>query len=176
MSNENTPEQKQAQNNAKASNPVAASSARPSSSSSAPSSSVKKSSSKRKGNKSAIGGTALPGAKSTQTKPVSTSSDPNQQQIESYNRTMRRRMEHIGAGPYSQDDRAQTLQEKRQKKLDRRKQRLDEKRAELRKSLPAAGKISLGRRNLYFLIAAIILVILIIGVFAILRVTHTLGF
>ncbi|HLZ56060.1 MAG TPA: hypothetical protein VKR06_03850 [Ktedonosporobacter sp.] len=137
------------------------------------SSSARKSSSKGKTHKSRVGGTAVPGAKSTQPKPASTSSDPNQQQIESYNRDMRRRMEHLGAGPYAQENRTQSLQEQRQKRLDRRKQRLDEKRQEMRKAMPG-GKISLGRKNTYFVIAAAALVVLIIVVFAILRLTNVL--
>jgi len=86
---------------------------------------------------------------------------------------MRRRMEHLGAGPYAQENRTQSLQEQRQKRLDRRKQRLDEKRQEMRKAMPG-GKISLGRKNTYFVIAAAALVVLIIVVFAILRLTNVL--
>src|SRR5438105_661558 len=51
-----------------------------------------------KSNRSRVGGTAIPGAKSTQPKEVTTT-NPQQQQAESYNRTMRRRMEHLGTGP-----------------------------------------------------------------------------
>src|SRR5437763_16144723 len=43
-----------------------------------------------------VGGTAVQGAKSTQPKPAPASNDPNQQQMESSNRTMRRRMEQMG--------------------------------------------------------------------------------
>jgi hypothetical protein len=124
-----------------------------------------------KGERSRIGGTAIPGAKSTQPKPPSTSNDPNQQQADSYNRTMRRHMQQIKAGPYAQEQRMQTLQERRRKRVERRKQRVEEKREELRKSIPG-GKISLGRRNTYFLIAVVVLIILLIVLFVVLRQLH----
>lgn len=127
-----------------------------------------------KGEKSRIGGTAIPGAKSTQPKPPPTSNDPNQQQVESYNRTMRRRMQQLKAGPYAEQQRAQSLQERRQKRVERRKQRVEEKREELKKSLPA-GKITLGRRNTYFLIAVVAIIILLIVAFVVLRQLRTLG-
>ncbi|MBV9229824.1 MAG: hypothetical protein JOZ18_10965 [Chloroflexi bacterium] len=121
-----------------------------------------------KGNKPRVGGTAVSGAKSMQPKPVSTSSDPNQQQIDSYNRDMRRRMQHLGAGPYAENKTAQKAQVKRRERIERRKQRLEEKRAEFRKSVPG-GKITLGRRNTYFLIAVVAIVILLIVAFVVLR-------
>ncbi len=128
---------------------------------------------KRKGDKSRAGGTAVPGAKSTLPKPPPSSSDPNQQQIESYNRTMRRRMQQMGAGPYSGQQKMEMLQNQRQKRVTRRKQRLEEKRAELRKAIPG-GKVRLDRRIVYFMVAVIALIVLIIAVFAVLRVTHVL--
>jgi len=141
---------------------------------SATSSAVKKGDQGSKGNKSRLGGTAVPGAKSTQSKPASTSSDPNQQQIDNYNRDMRRRMQHLGAGPYAENKTAQKMQDKRRERIERRKHRLDEKRAEFRKSMPG-GKISLGRRNTYFLIAVALLVVLLIVAFVVLRtILHVL--
>jgi hypothetical protein len=107
-------------------------------------------------------------------KPPPTSNDPNQQQIESYNRTMRRRMQQLKTGPYSQQEKMQTLQERRQKRIDRRKERLEERREDLKKSLPG-GKITLGRRNTYFLIATVALIVLLIVVFVVLRQLHILG-
>lgn len=106
-------------------------------------------------------------------KAPSTSSDPNQQQIESYNRTMRRRMQQMGAGPYSGQQKMETMQNQRQKRIERRKQRLEEKRAELRKAIPG-GKVRLDRRITYFMIAAIALIVLVIVVFVVLRLTHVL--
>ena len=127
----------------------------------------------RKADKPRIGGTAVPGAKSTQPKPPPATTN-GQQQAESYNRDMRRRMQHLGTGPYAEQQRTQTLQDQRKKRLDRRKQRLEERREELRKSLPE-GKLSLGRKNLYFIITVIALVVLLIVVFAVLRATHILS-
>src|SRR5690349_1990166 len=93
-----------------------------------------------------VGGSAVQGAKSTQPRPASTSNDPNQQQMDSYNRTMRRRMEQMGG--QTQEDRMTDMQRQRQKRLDRKKHRLEEKRQEIRKSMPSGGKVTLGRRNL----------------------------
>lgn len=124
-------------------------------------------------NKSRIGGTAVPGAKSTLPKPPPTTTNNGQQQAESYNRDMRRRMQHLGTGPYAEREKTQALQDQRKKRLERRKQRLEERREDLRKSLPA-GKLSLGRKNFYFVIAVTVLVVLLIVVFAILRATHVI--
>lgn len=128
---------------------------------------------KRKEEKARAGGTAVPGAKSTLPKPPPTSSDPNQQQIESYNRTMRRRMQQMGTGPYSGQQRMETIQNQRQKRIARRKQRLEERRADLRKAIPG-GKVRLDRRVTYFMIATIVLIVLVIAVFVILRGIHVL--
>ncbi len=80
---------------------------------------------------------------------------------------MRRRMQHLGTGPYSENQRA-TPQEQRKKRIERRKQRLEEERERLRRSSPT-GKITLGRKNLYFIIAVAALIILLIVIFVILR-------
>ncbi len=134
-----------------------------------------KRSDKSKGNRPGIGGTAVPGAKSTQPKQISTTNvSQQQQQAESYNRTMRRRMEQLGTGPKSEDERGKSLQERRNKRVERRKERLEEKRAELRKSMPGGGKITLGRRNTYFIIAVIAIVVLLIVAFILLRQFHVL--
>jgi hypothetical protein len=111
-----------------------------------------------KSNRSRVGGTAVPGAKSTQPKEVTTT-NPQQQQADSYNRTMRRRMEHLGTGP----NQTSTLQDQRKKRLDKRKKRLEERRQEVKKVTAGAPRnISLGRRNTYFLIAIAVIVIAII--------------
>lgn len=111
-----------------------------------------------KSNQSRVGGTALPGAKSTQPKEV-TATNPQEQQAESYNRNMRRRMQHLGTGPGQSNN----VQDQRQKRLDKRKRRIEERRQEVKK-VAATGprNISLGRRNTYFLIAVVALVILVI--------------
>ena len=119
---------------------------------------------KNKSNASRIGGTAVPGAKSTQPKQISTNNaNPQQQQAESYNRTMRRRMEHLGTGPEGAEERTRTLQQKRRKRITERRERLQERRAELQKTLPK------DRRNMYFLIAVVAVIVLLIVAFILLR-------
>jgi Flp pilus assembly protein TadB len=83
-------------------------------------------------------------------------------------------MQQLKAGPYGQEQKMQTLQEQRQKRIERRKQRLEERREEVKRSLPG-GKISLGRRNTYFLIAVVALLVLLIVVFIVLRYFHIIG-
>lgn len=125
------------------------------------------------GSKSQIGGTAIAGAKSTQPRPAPTS--PQQQQAESYNREMRRRMERLGTGPQSESDRAEAIQKQRNKRVERRKARIEERREEARRRLPV-NKPGLGRRNTIFLIAVIAALIILIAVFALLRFYfHILG-
>jgi hypothetical protein len=111
-----------------------------------------------KSSRSRVGGTAVPGAKSTQPKEI-TATNPQQQQAESYNRDMRRRMHHLGTGP----EQAGTMQDQRKKRLEKRKRRIEERRQEVKK-VAASGprRITLGRRNTYFLIAVAVLIIAII--------------
>jgi hypothetical protein len=112
-----------------------------------------------KNTRSRVGGTAVAGAKSMQPKEI-TATNPQQQQAESYNRDMRRRMEHLGTAPGQSTN---TLQNQRQKRLDRRKRRIEERREKIRK-VAAGGpsKITLGRRNTYFLIGVVLLIVLFI--------------
>lgn len=126
-----------------------------------------------KGNRSRIGGTAVSGAKSMQPRQASTTNNPQQQQYESYNRDMRRRMEHLGTAP---DQDKNPVADQRKKRLEKRKQRLEERRQEVKK-IAASGprNITLGRRNTYFLIAIVLLVIIIIAL-AILFNNHVLHF
>ncbi|GAC1405845.1 MAG: hypothetical protein NVSMB49_25320 [Ktedonobacteraceae bacterium] len=128
-----------------------------------------------KSNKPHVGGTAVSGAKSTQPKQITPTNTPNQQQAESYNRTMRRRMEHLGTGPTSEENRGKSLQERRKKHIERRKERLEERRADLRKSMPGGGRLTLGSRNTYFIIAVVVIVILLIVTFILLRQFHIIG-
>jgi uncharacterized membrane protein len=111
-----------------------------------------------KSNQARVGGTAVQGAKSTQPKEITTT-NPQQQQAESYNRDMRRRMQHLGTGPTQ----GSTVQDQRQKRLEKRKKRVEERRQEVKK-VAATGprNISLGRRNTYFLIAVVVVIILVI--------------
>jgi uncharacterized membrane protein len=111
-----------------------------------------------RGNRPRVGGTALPGAKSTQPKEI-TATNPQEQQAESYNRDMRRRMQHLGTGP----GQGNNMQDQRQKRLDKRKKRIEERRQEAKKVAATGPRtISLGRRNTYFLIAVVALIILVI--------------
>lgn len=118
-----------------------------------------------KSGQSRVGGTAVPGAKSTQPKPPPTTQQ--QQQMDSYNRTMRRRMEQMGTAP----DPSRGLSQQR-KRLEKRKKKREARRQEV-KQVAAHGpsKIALGRSTFYFIIGAAIFVILII-VLAILLNNH----
>lgn len=118
-----------------------------------------------KGNRPQIGGTAIPGAKSTQPKEASTTNNPQQQQAESYNRTMRRRMEHMGTAP----GQANPMQDKRKKRLEKRRKRIEERRLEVKKVTAGAPRtFGIGRNVIIFLIvvAIIIIALLVIAAFA----------
>jgi len=123
-----------------------------------PKDTVSKSKQSGKSNRPRVGGTATPGAKSTQPREVNTT-NPQQQQAESYNRTMRRRMEHLGTGP----SQTSPLQEQRKKRLEKRKKRLEERRETVKKVTAGAPRnITLGRRNTYFLIAVAAIIVALI--------------
>ena len=137
----------------------------------APASNRKKRSAKN--NRPQIGGTAVPGAKSTQSRQEPASNDPNEQQLASYSRTMRRRMEQMGMAQ-STDDRLHHVQEQRRKRVERRKERLNARRREALKSVPRVDR-RLGRRNLYFIIGVMLLIVILIVVFTLLRANHLIG-
>lgn len=121
-----------------------------------------------KSRRPAIGGTAVPGAKSTQPKEMPTSQTPNaEQQAETYNREMRRRMQHMGTGPYSEPA-AVPARKRAQKRLDERKKRQEEVKKVIATKGPAKDS-KLGRRNTYFVLGTIALVVLIIVIALILR-------
>ncbi len=115
-----------------------------------------KQSSKNTGSR--VGGTAVQGAKSMQPKQI-TSNDPQQQQTESYNRQMRRRMEHLGTSP-SQN----AGMDRNRKRLEKRRRRVEERRQEVKKVAASGPRdIRIGRNVIYFLIAvAVIIVVLIV--------------
>jgi hypothetical protein len=118
-----------------------------------------------KSRKSTIGGKAAPGARSAQPKEIKTPSP--MQQGESYNREMRRRMQHMGMGPYSETP-ADTVRDRRQKRIEKKKQR----QAEVKKTVVSKGpstNIKLGRRNTYFLLVTIGIIALIIILALIIR-------
>lgn len=130
----------------------------------------------KKQNRARIGGSATPGAKSTQSKEVSSTNNPQQQEIESYNRTMRRRMEQIGAGPYSAENRkVKTPLERRKEKMDRIKQKRAEQVASVRKTLPGGRiKTDVSRATRMVLVIGGAIVLLI-AVFAVLRLANVIG-
>lgn len=121
-----------------------------------------------KNRRPAIGGTAVPGAKSTQPKEMPTSQTPNaEQQAETYNREMRRRMQHMGTGPYSEPA-AVPARKRAQKRLEERKKRQEEVKKVIATKGPAKDS-RLGRRNTYFVLGTIALVVLIIVIALILH-------
>lgn len=121
-----------------------------------------------KNRRPAVGGTAVPGAKSTLPKEMPTSQTPNaQQQAETYNRDMRRRMQHMGTGPYSEPA-PMPARKKAQKRMDERKKRQEE----VKKTVVTKGpstNIRLGRRNTYFVLGTFAFVVLVIVIAVILR-------
>jgi hypothetical protein len=119
-----------------------------------------------KSRKPAVGGTAVSGAKSTQPKEIKTTSQ-TQQEAESYNREMRRRMQHMGTGPYGGSP-TDTVRNRRQKRIDKRKKQQEE----VKKTVVAKGpstNIKLGRKNTYFVLGTLAFIILIIVIALIVR-------
>jgi hypothetical protein len=119
-----------------------------------------------KSRKPAVGGTAVQGAKSTQPKEIKATS-PTQQDAESYNREMRRRMQHMGTGPYGGNP-VDTVRDRRQKRIDKRKQQQEE----VKKTVVTKGPstdIKLGRKNTYFVLGTLAFIILIIVIALIIR-------
>ncbi|HLH63816.1 MAG TPA: hypothetical protein VKV20_19225 [Ktedonobacteraceae bacterium] len=112
-----------------------------------------------KNRKPAIGGTAVAGAKSTLPKEIKAGT-PAEQQAESYNREMRRRMQHMGTGPYSQGP-AETLRERRKKRQEEKKKRQEQVKKEVVTRGPSTN-VRLGNRNTYFLIGTVAVIVLII--------------
>ena len=108
-----------------------------------------------------IGGTAVTGAKSMRPKEMPTTQNPNaEQQAETYNRDMRRRMQHMGTGPYSEPAPV-PARKKAQKRLAERKKRQEEVKKNVISKGPSTD-IRLGRRNTYFVLGALAFVILVI--------------
>lgn len=119
-----------------------------------------------KSRQSTIGGTAVPGAKSTQPKELSTASPANQQ-AEYYNREMRRRMQQMGTGPYS-DQAALDPRERRRKRQKKLKERQDKIKRLVDEKGPSRD-IRLGRRNTYFLVGTVALIALLLVLFFLIR-------
>ena len=119
-----------------------------------------------KNRRTTIGGTAVTGAKSTQPREVKAAT-PAEQQAENYNRETRRRMQHMGTGPYGQNPN-QALRDRRQKRLDKKKKRQEEVKKEVVTRGPSTN-IRLGRRNTYFLVGTVAIILLIIIIALIVR-------
>lgn len=121
-----------------------------------------------KNRRSTVGGTAITGAKSTRPKEMPTSQTPNaEQQAETYNRDMRRRMQHMGTGPYSEPAPV-PARKKAQKRIDERKKRQEEVKKNVISKGPSRD-IKLGRRNTYFVLGALAFVVLVIVIAVIVR-------
>ena len=115
-----------------------------------------------------VGGTAITGAKSTRPKEMPQSQTPNaEQQAETYNRDMRRRMQHMGTGPYSEPAPV-PARKKAQKRIDARKKRQEEVKKNVISKGPSTD-IKLGRRNTYFVLGALAFVVLVIVIAIIVR-------
>lgn len=113
----------------------------------------------RKGYQPTIGGTAVQGAKSTQPKQYTQNASQQQQQLESYNREMRRRMERINGG---EDEQVQSSVQKRRKKHEEHlKERRANELARVKRSLPG-GKVDTSIRKVYILLAVILVVIILL--------------
>ncbi len=119
-----------------------------------------------KSRKPAIGGTAVQGAKSTQPKEIKATS-PTQQEAESYNREMRRRMQHMGTGPYGGNP-TEVVRDRRKKRIDKRKQQQEEVKKTVATKGPSTD-IKLGRKNTYFVLGTLAFIILIIVIALIIR-------
>ena len=115
-----------------------------------------------------IGGTAVAGARSTQPREI-TSTNPQQQQAESYNRQMRRRMEHLGTGPYTENP-TLSVRDRKKKRLEKKKQeRLQEVKKVVARG-PNPNRVSnLGRRNTYFILGIVGALVILIVIFLIIR-------
>lgn len=174
MAKEKTPEQKQASGPSQS--PSTAGTSQNGSTGTAPQSEERTSKSarpKQKGQRPQIGGTAVPGAKSTIPKQVSTSNNPQQQEMETANRMMRRRMEQLGTGPQSPEQ-GKAVRDRRKERKERLKERQKAQVSAVKRSLPG-GKLATDTSRVYYLIggvaAAIVILILL---FVVLRLTGTL--
>src|SRR6476660_1716640 len=123
---------------------------------------------KNKGNRAAIGGSAASGAKSTQPKQYTENAPPQQQQLESYNREMRRRMERLNSR--DDDQQGHSVQSQRKKRAERLKQRRQQQIAQVKRSLPG-GKLDTNI-NKVFLFVGIVVALVIIAIVVALLLRH----
>lgn len=118
-----------------------------------------------------IGGSAVPGAKSTQPKPsFADVKDPNEQQMLASNRLMRRQQERMGGGAAGQQEALEKMKAKRDKRVARRQQKLEERKHQVAKVVPRSST-QLNWKNLVFPLAIGGVLLLLIALFIILRVT-----
>ena len=119
-----------------------------------------------KSRKPTIGGTAVQGAKSTQPKEIKATS-PQQQEAESYNREMRRRMQHMGTGPYGGNP-TEVVRDRRKKRVEKRKQQQEDVKKTVATKGPSTD-IKLGRKNTYFVVGTIAFIVLVIVIALLIR-------
>ncbi|HEV2582517.1 MAG TPA: hypothetical protein VGT44_16790 [Ktedonobacteraceae bacterium] len=116
--------------------------------------------------KSTIGGTAVTGSKSTIPKEIPTSG-PAQDRPEMYNRDSRRRMQHMGTGPYN-DTTPVPARKRYEKKVEERKKRQEA----VKKTVVTKGpstNVKIGNKNTYFLLTVLGIIVLIIVIALIVR-------
>jgi predicted RND superfamily exporter protein len=114
-----------------------------------------------------IGGTAITGAKSTIPKEIPTSGPP-QDRPELYNRDARRRMQHMGTGPYTEKAPVAPARKRIEKRAEERKKRQEA----VKKTVVTKGpstNVRIGNKNTYFLLTALSIVVLIIVIALIIR-------
>ncbi len=119
-----------------------------------------------KGPRPTIGGTAVTGAKSTAPKEFP-AGGPVQDRPELYNRDARRRMQHMGTGPYSEPAPNPT-----RKRFEKRAEERKKRQQEVKKTVVTKGpstKVKIGNRNTYFMLAIVGIVLLIIVIAIIIR-------
>ena len=125
---------------------------------------------KQKNYRPQIGGTAVPGAKSTLPKQISTSNNPQQQELETANRTMRRRMEQLGTGPQAPEQ-TKTAVNRRKERIQRLKERQKAQVSAVQRSLPGGKLVTNTRRVFYLMGGVAAIIIAIIVLFIVLRLT-----
>lgn len=119
-----------------------------------------------RGPRPTIGGTAVAGAKSTAPKEIP-AGGPVQDRPELYNRDARRRMQHMGTGPYSEPAPNPT-----RKRFEKRAEERKKRQQEVKKTVVTKGpstKVKIGNRNTYFMLAIVGIVLLIIVIAIIIR-------
>lgn len=120
-----------------------------------------------KNRKPTIGGTAVTGAKSTIPKEIPTNGPP-QDRPELYNRDARRRMQHMGTGPYTDRAAPAPARKRFEKRVEERKKRQEVVKKTVATKGPSTN-VRIGNKNTYFLLAVLGIVVLIIVIALIIR-------